>query len=783
MKKVLVGLGVVVALFIVAIIVIPLVVDVDQYRPKIVAAVNDRLNGKLELGHLELSLWGTISVSIEGLNLEDAQSRKVISVKDAYVRIPWTSLLGGSPLLTFKMDRPEVRVVKEANGKLNVTTLMKETADKPAEAGAAGAADGKAKGDVKLPAFVTNARVGVDLTDALLYYKDEAQKSETVTKNLNLRVKDLSLSRATEVEISGLIESKAEDVFKVAGPFNVAITADPKVSGGKFQSLSAKLDANFDDIEIEAGGAFHKQKGVKARIEGNLTSTPESLDIGKLQATFFNAVIDVSGKVTNLKAADGQAAADPSVDLTVKSNDVDLSKWVELVPMLKDYSLEGKAKIDLFARGPSSKLGYGGDFTIRDLKAKSPILKAEPVVNVSVKIATDKIERFLATMKAPGNDVTIEGSVVSFTAPKVDLKGTSQSLDLDQLIALPPSPKDARDGKGGDAPKSAGLDSSKTNYDALLEPLRANPTLGAMVLAASFNAKLIKYYDIRMTDFSSRMSMKNLVASIDNAQITIFDGKFNLRAQTAMRPRTPTYTFGMSIAGLDLRKAVASRLELMKDTLVGKLSLKLDGSGASYNPDPAVKNLNAKGSFRVDNAIFATIDVGKMVAEGLNKALEKIPQAKGKVLKTLDKTSKYEYIATDFTISGGRLSAPNFQAKALKDQGLDVKGATQIGLLDKELKADWEISDPYNITKAGDLMFEVAHRKIPLLAESGKGLVLPITIGCKYTDPCPSYGKLVEHFGQVALKNTKKGATEAVKEEAKEKAKDVGKKLLKGLFH
>ena len=228
---------------------------------------------------------------------------------------------------------------------------------------------------------------------------------------------------------------------------------------------------------------------------------------------------------------------------------------------------------------------------------------------------------------------------------------------------------------------------------------------------------------------------------------------------------------------------------MMKDTILGKASLKISGTGSSFNSETAKKNLNAKGSLKVVDAEFQSIDIGKMASEAINKALEKvadkIPAAKGKMIKGLPEgSSRYEFIASDFTISGGHFSAPNFNAKALKNQGLDLRGATDVGLIDQELKADWEIIDTYNLTKARDIGFEVSGINIPsVLAEGSNPVVIPVSVACKYTAPCPSYGKVPEHFLQVAFGNTKRGATEAVKAKAIDRAKDEGQKLLKNLFH
>jgi uncharacterized protein involved in outer membrane biogenesis len=791
MKKLLTVFGVLFALFLVAIVVIPMVVDVDKYRPQIVKAANERLNGKLELGQLKLSLWGSIRVQVGGLDLSDAKGNKVVAVKDAYVVVPWTSIFGGAPLLTFNMQNPEVRVVKDVNGKMNVTTLMKTqptAADPNAPAG--GTAPGAAEGDgsAKIPAIVSNARLGVDIKNALLYYKDELAKSETVTKNLNLRVKDLSLSRKTEIELSGLFESQADKAFKITGPFKVSVDANPRVEGGEFKGLAATVDGNFDDLEIQAAQAFYKKKGVTAQLKGALDVTKEIATISKMEVKFFNAVIEASGKVNDLQG-------EPSVNLTMKSNTISLEPWNELIPMLKEYSLSGTASFDALANGPAERLQYGANLLVKDLKAKSPMLKSEPVVNIAMKVVTDKVEKFTATMRAPGNDLSIDGTVVSFTQPKIDLKVVSNSLDLDQLVKLDPVEKGgskAAPANGGGAPGTgsggaAGKPGAE-DLDAMLDPLRENDIARATTMVANVNAKMIQYYGVKMTDFAAKLSLRNLVASVDSATVKLWDGTVGLKASSVMTKRTPTYSFSSTVSSLDMKKAVTSQFEMFKNTLLGKVNFKIDGSGASFNPEAAKKNLNAKGTMKVTDATFQTIDIAKMAGEAVNKALEKvgdkIPGAKGKSVKIPERNSRYEYVASDFTIANGRFVAPNFVAKAMKDEGFDVRGATQLGLIDQELKADWEIIDTYNMTKARDVGFEVSGVNVPsALSEGGNPVVIPISVGCKITAPCPSYGRVPEHFMKVALNNTKKGAVQAVKSEAKDKAKEAGKKLLKGLFN
>ncbi len=789
MKKVWIGIVSFIVILIGAIVAIPLFVDVDQYRPKIVEVANEKLNGKLALGKLSLSVWGTIKVNVDGLELTDAKTRQVVSVKNAHFQIPWTSIFGGAPLLTFVMEQPDLLVVKDAQGKMNVLTLMKE---QPAGASAAGAPGASNDQKGELPGFVSKARLGIDIQNSKFVYRDEMTKTDAQLDQLNIVVRDLSLSRETEMEISGQLKSAADKAFRVEGPFKISARAKPEMAGSEWKKATISAKGDFTDLELQAGTAFFKKKGMSATLDASIEMTPDSVIVQNADVKFFNLEVKTSGRVTELK----NEATGPVTQLSLKSNRVDLKPWNELIPALKEFQLSGEAGFAAEVFGPTSKIQYRADLDVKDLKMKSEYLKQEPTFNLGLKVSTDQIDRFFASLTAPSNDLKIEGSLVSFQAPRGEMKVTSNGLDFDQLLKLPPlekktetaasAPAQAGGGEGGKA--ATGAKTKSEDLDAMLDPLRANAIAKNTVFNLKADLKQLKVYDIKMSDIALRAGLKDLIATIDSFQMKLWDGSLQTKATMNMKPKAPTYSFNMGVAGLDIQKAMSSQMEIFKNTVVGKLTFKMDGNGASFNPAPAKVNLNAKGTMRVENADFQSIDIGKMAVDAVNKSIdkvaEKIPALKDKTLKPLSgRGSKYEAITSDFTLTQGRFNAPNFVAKAALNQGIDLKGSTQVGLVDQELKAEWELIDTYNLTKAKDVSIELAGKKVEgLLAEKGQPVTMPVSVGCKYTSPCASYGKVPEHFIKVAAGNMKGGAIEVVKEKGKEKLQEAGKKLLKGLF-
>ena len=809
-KKLITIIGILFGLFVAAAVIVPLVVNVDKYRPQIVEAAGEKINGKLELGKLSLSLWGQIKIQIDGLILTDFKGNQVVAVKEAYFHLPFASLLEGSPLLTLKMDKPEVHVLKDKTGKMNLMTLVKEapksgTPSTPAAPSTpVPAPKTSTGGSTTLPGMATRARVGIELANALVVYQDEATGLSTQLKDLNIVFKDISLSRPTELEIWAVLDTTFGKSLVVKGPFRISGKAQPIIKDGKFDSATLSFKVNLDDLNISAGGTFEKNKGTAANLEGIFSSTPQVAKIEKLTVKFFNAEIDTTGEISNL----GQNTS-PIVKLSVKSNEIEMKPWSELVPMLKQFELAGKAGFSAEANGPSDKLAYKADLSIDGLTAKAPTLKTQPRLDVAVHVVTDKLEKLMITMKAPGNDLKIEGSMVSFTAPQANFMVTSTGMDLDELVIFPPpapkgapvaqpktEPKVAEATKKGVAAKPA----PAVDMDSLLDPIRENKMLASMGANIGINMKSIKVQGVRISDLTSKITFHDLVAAIESFNMGVFGGKIGMNASVSMKPKTPTYHFGANVTGLDIKAAASSQMEILKNTVLGIASFKIDGAGSSFNTEPAKLNLTAKGNFKVDQATFATMDIGKMATEGLNKAIdkiaEKIPQAKGKGIKSVPgRESKYDFISASFAIMGGKFTMPDFIAKAAPNQGIDLKGSTTLGLVDMSLKANWDVIDTYNYTQARDVSIDQAGIKVDHLLAEGNGPVhFPVEVGCYATAPCYSYTAVPEYLTKVAVNNVTKAASGKAKAKAQEAVSAIAKKAppavqkqidegIKKLFH
>ena len=814
-KKIGVGLGGLVAFLLAAAFMIPFVVDVDQYRPQLTEAVNQQINGKFEVGKLSLSLWGQIRVEVAGVKLKDSRGQDVLGVKDAYFHLPFFSLFSGAPILTFKMNQPEIRVIKNRSGQLNLLTLLKApsgdskkslvTASPSTSSTSAPMSSAKdSTQSVRLPGIVTRARLGVELTSAEVHYVDEVSGVQSQVKDLNLILKDVSLSHPTELELWADLDTRVGNIFWLKGPARLVGKAQPDLKDGKIDhmALSARLD--MDAVKMSVPGIFEKASGLPTNIELSLSLSPQEVRIDKFLTKFFNAEILSTGLITNLSPT-------PVVKLTMKSNDIQFAPWVELVPLLKPYELGGASHFEASIQGPSQSLNYQAKIFVEGLTAKAPQLKAQPKWDGEVQIVTDRIENLLLTMKAPGNDLKIKGTLISFSQPKIDLHVSSSGLDLDQLMDFPKaSPK----AKKPDAANKAGLtpssssDSSpgwapsvsKPDLDALLAPLRENKLLSSLVAALVVELKSVKASNVNVSDVSCKLSFKDLTAGIDHCGFKLFSGNIKSDGKVRMRPKTPTYEFHTQVSGLQIKEAVESQMALFKNTLMGRASFSMSANGSSFNPEPATQNLKATGNLKVEQGAFVSIDIMKMVAESLNKTIEKVaekvPAVKGKTVGSLPNGgSKYDLISSDFSISDGKFSAPNFSGKAVPNQGFDIKGTVSVGLKDNSLNAFWDVIDTYDLTKMRDFSVEQNGVKVEhVLMEGSSPVHFPMHINCTTVAPCYSYTEVPEYLMGVAVKNIGRALEGRAKDEVRKQAEALIKKAppqiqeqlqekLKGFFH
>jgi len=775
-KRILILFGALFFLFVVGAISIPFFVNVDKYRTQVVSLANEHLNGELKLGKLSLSLWGQIRVQVDGFSIHDAKGRSVVSAKDVFFHIPFLPILSGSPVVVFKMTQPEVEVIADKAGKLNLLALMKPK-DQQSAAPSTAPSERAATKPVEVPTIVTRARLGVEMRQAHLTYRDLAKDLVSEIKDLNVILRDLSLSRPSSFEIGATLDVTMGKTMKVSGPFAFTGTANSIFDGSRFKSSAINWKLDLDQISVVMPGVFEKAKGILANASGEIAVTPENAEVKSMDLKFHNAELKGTFK------ADAINSDAPQINLSLRSNAIPLKPWSELIIPLKAYELEGNANFSAKAWGNSNQPQYSADFELKDGTAKAPNLKLKPQFSLGAKIVTDKVEKFWATLIAPGSEIKIDGQLSSFKAPDLKMSVISPKLDLDAMIDFPPPAAKSAPTAPAAKPASGAVATGASDFDKMLDPLRENEIAAKTTAAIDYQFANTKAYHVVLGEMAGQIRMKELSVDFDLSQLKVFSGAIKLNSKMALKPKIPTYQANFSMSGLNIQQAVESQFALFKNTLLGRADFAMQLTGASFNPDAAKKNLNAKGNMKVADAVFATIDVAKMASEAVTKSLgqiaDKVPQLRGQQLGAIQQIeSKYQWISADFTIQNGSFQSPNFIGKAIEKKGIDVNGATQVSLLDYGLKANWELVDTYNLTRARDLNVNLGGLDVPhVLADGDQPVKLPVVVTGSCFEPKISYASVPAYLSEIAFKNVQKAATGRAKAEAQKVVNEQRKKI------
>ena len=143
-KKPLIVVAIVVAAILLALIITPFFINADQFRPKIEAALSDKLGRKVQIGHIRVSLFSG-DLSADEISIADDpsySSQPFLTAKSFAVGIDVMPLIFSRDLRVHSLEfnDPKVQLLRTAAGQWNFSTLGAAPAVHSAPASEASAA-------------------------------------------------------------------------------------------------------------------------------------------------------------------------------------------------------------------------------------------------------------------------------------------------------------------------------------------------------------------------------------------------------------------------------------------------------------------------------------------------------------------------------------------------------------------------------------------------------------------------------------------------------------------
>ena len=187
MKKLLIALGILVALVVLAGVAILLLVDVNTYKPRIESAVSDALGMEFRIaGKARLRLYPSASIVLSDVRLRN-RGTDLATAETLRVGVKLRPLLARQVVITeLSLEKPVIRIEKGIDGKFNYET--------PPGPSMPAAKEGEAP---SAPLTVSAGSVSA----GKIVYVDRKSKSEASLDAIDLSVHDLSIPTAPEVKL------------------------------------------------------------------------------------------------------------------------------------------------------------------------------------------------------------------------------------------------------------------------------------------------------------------------------------------------------------------------------------------------------------------------------------------------------------------------------------------------------------------------------------------------------------------------------------------------------
>jgi AsmA protein len=268
MKKIQRNIGIGVAAFIVLLLLLPLLINVNSFRPKIETELGSALGRKVELGDLSLSILGG-KVSAANIRIADdpafSQS-PFLTAKSLEIGVELMPLIFSQQLniTGLTLDQPSIVLLSGPNGKWNFSSLI-DTSSRPAPP-SGGSPSGKLS--------VEELRV----TDGkLIVGKVNSPTKPFTIDDVNIEVKNFSsttqfpFTLSAELPGSGSlnVEGKAGPLTPAGVPLqasliiqklDLAALADPSLGLGGIGNLDGKLDSDGKTAKVDGTLSLGKLK-------------------------------------------------------------------------------------------------------------------------------------------------------------------------------------------------------------------------------------------------------------------------------------------------------------------------------------------------------------------------------------------------------------------------------------------------------------------------------------------------------------------------------------------
>jgi AsmA protein len=556
-----------VALVAIAVMVLPMVVDPNDYKEEIAAAVAEQTGRTLTIeGDIELSVFPWLGLDIGPTQFSNAtgfDEPAMASMEAVQVRV---KLL---PLLKKQLEVDKVHLsglqlylAKDKNGQTNWADLTgtTEAKDKDMDKAATAAVPDK-KGD-GLERLTIG---GIEITDASIHWDDQSTGSRYVVNDLSLTTGAIEPGEAFELDLQLQLASSQPAIdtgLSLAGELLIAADFSAiTVTAAKLQvdaqgdslpagqvtailttDISLGLEAQtllLPNIELETLGLH---------ITGSVTGTDISSDEPRFNGTLAIAEFDPR-KVLQALGEEALVTAD---DSALGKADAQLA-W--------DASLQHFAATALTAH--LDETTFNGDLKVKSFDA--------PAITFTLAVDQIDVDRYLPPASSSDGDASAEKKQAKTAGARGAGKASAKSEELP------------------------------------LESLRQLDLNGTMTIGQ------LKAFNLRSRDVEIQIKADDGVLKISPLKAQLYEGAATVDLQLDVRKDTPRISVKESLTGVQAGPLLKDLTG--DDPILGTATVKADLNGMGNNVDEILKTLQGTAKFSFKEGAINGVNIAAVIRE------------------------------------------------------------------------------------------------------------------------------------------------------------------------
>ncbi|MEL0629226.1 AsmA family protein [Psychromonas aquatilis] len=652
------------SLLILAVIVVIMVIDPNDYKQQIQDQVKQQTNRDLvitgDLGWSLYPLLGFKSGELTLSNTADFEEKTLLNVKEASVSIDLLPLFSSELQIgEIILDGVEFNFITNKDGQTNLDNLQ---AENETEATAETTTEESVKEEE--PATTTSEKVdlskfvlsGINISNAEINIIDhQTSASQQITlkslllnefalgkkahfslttalKNDQLQA-DVSVesdifvdTQLTTIDLTNLtIESKILADALSGSTLNTTFT-----SGVKYQLEDKQLDIKAITLNNSFSGEF---------LDGTVYVNSSDINIQNLNQVSL-------GKLTLTSSLTGSALQNNKLETNLESN---LAMNIEKQTATID-TFEVKNKVSGDAQGDIN-ISFK-ELTVTDFKnilikqfemASQLTLSAigdEQIVgtvnsDISYDLAQQKLN--LTSLKTKINDIQLDGqiSVVQKAIPEIRYSLQGNVWDLNPYLADTGSEKQDQE-QVETADNSASESSAEPDLSILKElDIKGDLTIAGLV-----------YEDINVGKITNNLTVNNGRAMVKPLTVNLYDGTVNVNGWVDESAAKNQYQATINASNIVLMQLLKDLAQV--DLLSGTANLNVTANGQGLAADKLKQGVNATGDFKIVNGELYGINIPYEIR--VIKA-----KIKGETIEPdkLVKKTDFASLTGDFTVKEG----------------------------------------------------------------------------------------------------------------------------------